>query len=129
MIYGIGTDIVAVDRMVRSIRRHGNGMAERILGEPELLEYRAVSESARAPFLAKRFAVKEATAKAFGLGFRDGLTMAQIVVEHDERGKPLLNFSGRALELVGECSIGESFVSISDEKGHAVAFVILMRGE
>lgn len=129
MIYGIGTDIVAVERMVQSIERHGEGMAERVLSATERLEYDRLSEQTRPAFLAKRFAVKEATAKAFGLGFRQGLAMHQIGVVHDQHGKPTLDFTGRAAELLMEQSIGESFVSISDEKGHAVAFVILMRGK
>lgn len=127
MIFGIGTDIVAVERMEQSLARHGDAMAERILAESELLEYRSLADKRRPAFLAKRFAVKEASAKAFGLGFRNGLAMTQIAVGHDDHGKPQLQFHGRAVELFDEFAIGDTHVSISDEKGHAVAFVIFMR--
>ncbi len=125
MIYGIGTDIVNIARIANVIGRHGPRFAERILAESER---RAFAETARPEhFLAKRFAAKEAAAKAFGTGFSDGLCMSDIAVMHDERGRPLLHFSGRAESLCHELGIGEHFLSISDEKEHAIAYVILMR--
>ncbi len=124
MIYGIGTDIVSIERITQALERHGERFAERILA---LSELPAFSEAAQpAHFLAKRFAAKEAAAKAFGTGFRDGLVMADIAVTHDGLGKPLLVFSGRAESLCDELGVGERFLSISDEKEHAIAFVTLM---
>ncbi len=125
MIYGIGTDIVSVARIAGALRRHGARFAERVLAESE---QRAFAEAAKPEhFLAKRFAAKEAAAKAFGTGFSDGLCMADIAVMHDKRGRPLLSFSGRAESLCKELGIGEHFLSISDEKDNAIAFVTLMR--
>ena len=125
MIYGIGTDIVSIARIAGAIERHGERFARRILAQSE---QQAFAEAAKPEhFLAKRFAAKEAAAKAFGTGFSDGLCMSHIAVTHDERGRPLLSFSGRAESLCGELSIGEHFLSISDEKDNAIAFVILMR--
>lgn len=125
MIFGIGTDIVSVSRMQGALERHGERFAERILATAELEEYHQSGKPAH--FLAKRFAAKEAAAKAFGTGFRDGVTMSDFIVTHDELGKPLLNFSGKAADYCKAQGIGQSFVSISDEKEHAVAFVTLMR--
>lgn len=125
MIFGIGTDIVSVSRMQSALQRHGERFAERILAEEELEEYRQSSKPAQ--FLAKRFAAKEAAAKAFGTGFRNGLAMNDFIVAHDALGKPLLQFAGRAEQFCSEQGVGEAFLSISDEKEHAVAFVTLMK--
>ena len=125
MIYGIGTDIVSIARIATALERHGVRFAERILAPSEREAFR---ESARQEhFLAKRFAAKEAAAKAFGTGFRDGLCMSDIAVTHDGRGRPLLSFGGRAQSLCEELGIGEHYLSISDEKDNAIAYVILMR--
>lgn len=125
MIYGIGTDIVSVVRMERALARHGEPFAERLLGEQELQEFHAAARPAR--FIAKRFAAKEAAAKAMGTGFRNGLALRHICVVHDELGKPLLEFHGKGLELLNELGIGETFVSVSDEHDVAIAFVTLMK--
>lgn len=125
MIFGIGTDIVSVARMEVAIQRHGERFASRILAAQEMEEYQRHARPAQ--FLAKRFAAKEAAAKAFGTGFRDGLAMHDFIVAHDELGKPLLQFSGHAAQFCQEQGVGESFLSISDEKEHAVAFVTLLK--
>lgn len=125
MIYGIGTDIVRVARMEAGLARFGERFARRILADAEWEGFRRAPHPAR--FLAKRFAAKEAAAKAFGTGFRDGLGLSQIVVAHDARGRPLLEFSGRAAEFVREEGIGAAHLSVSDEDSHAIAFVTLVR--
>lgn len=125
MIYGIGTDIVSVKRMQESLERHGEHFAMRILADEEMEGFR--SAPSQAGFLAKRFAVKEATVKAFGTGFRDGISMGHIYVDHDSMGKPLIKLSGRALELFDENGVGERHVTISDEREYAVAFVTLLK--
>ena len=71
MIFGIGTDIVSVQRMRRNLGRYGERFARRILSESELEEFRATAKPEN--FLAKRFAAKEAAAKAMGTGFSGGL--------------------------------------------------------
>jgi holo-[acyl-carrier protein] synthase len=123
VIFGIGTDIVCVDRIERSLERFGDRFAHRILTEHELEDFRTVRQ--RAHFLARRFAAKEATAKALGLGFRDGLGLRQIGVTHDDKGKPLLEFNGFALEFVRSKGVTEFHISLADEQDHAVAFVAL----
>ncbi|MDH5784750.1 MAG: holo-ACP synthase [Chromatiales bacterium] len=125
MIFGIGTDIVSVARMEQALERHGDRFAERILATSELDEFRQSNKPAH--FLAKRFAAKEAAAKAFGTGFRYGLAMNDFLIGHDGLGRPLLQFTGKAEEYRKRNAIGESFLSISDENEHAVAFVTLLR--
>ena len=125
MLVGIGTDIVRIARFERMLERHGTRIAERILGAEELREFAACARPAR--FLAKRFAVKEAVAKAFGTGFRDGLSLRHIGLKHDGLGRPELSFSGRATELCALLRVGDSHVSVADEDDYAVAFVTLLR--
>jgi holo-[acyl-carrier protein] synthase len=125
MIFGIGTDIVRVSRIQKSLDRYGERFARRILAGQELDDFRHTLHPAR--FLARRFAAKEAVVKAYGTGFTQGMTFQDIVVTHDAAGKPLLLLSGRALELQREMGIGEPFISISDEQEYAVAFVTLLK--
>ena len=126
MIFGIGTDIVRVARMQKNVERYGEKFAERILTPAELEEYRR--ESRPAHFLAKRFAAKEAAAKAMGTGFRDGLMFHHIGVGHDAAGKPKLEFTAEAAAFVAAHGITNVHVSLADEDDHAVAFVTLASG-
>ena len=123
MIFGIGTDIVRVQRMARNLDRWGDRFAERILTEAEMKEYERYSRKAN--FLAKRFAAKEAAAKAMGLGFQGGLELKQIGTGHDRRGKPVLVLSGFAQSFVDKQGISSTHLSITDEREYAVAFVVL----
>lgn len=127
MIYGIGTDIVAVARMQDSLDKHGERFARRILTDAEYEKYQGHTHPAG--FLAKRFAAKEAAAKALGTGFRDGLSLQHIEVSNDVLGKPELKFYLRASELLGSLGIGASYLSLSDEKEFAVAYVVLTKAE
>lgn len=122
MIYGIGTDIVQISRLEASLARHGDRFAERILSGPELDAFSTQAQPAY--FLAKRYAAKEAAAKAFGTGFRDGLSLRHIIVTNDDNGRPSLRFVETAQKLVDQLNIGESHLSLSDEKEYAVAFVV-----
>lgn len=124
MIYGIGTDIVSVQRISAGLSRYGDRFARRILGETELAGF--CGATSQAHYLAKRFAAKEATVKALGTGFRDGLALSQITVNHDPLGKPTLEFSGKALTLVRQLGIEAAHLSLADEKEYAIAFVTLM---
>lgn len=122
MIYGIGTDIVAVARMRDALARHGERFAQRLLHPDELEAYAAAREPER--FLAKRFAAKEAFSKALGTGLRPPATLSAIGVSHDPLGKPLYVF-GEVL-AAHLASLGLSaHLSISDERENVIAFAIL----
>ncbi len=128
MIFGIGTDIVRVARMQTNLEQHGERFAARVLSDVEFTEFTKLSNVAvQARFLAKRFAAKEAAAKALGTGFRDGLSLKHAVVAHDEHGKPLLQWQGAGCEFVERFGIGESFLSIADEADYAIAYVVLLK--
>jgi len=124
MIFGVGADIVRVARMEENLKRYGDKFAPRILTRNELADFQKSAQPAH--FLARRFAAKEAAAKAIGTGFSGGLGLKDIGVAHDEKGRPLLEYYGRAVELIRELNIGKGYLSIADEQDHAVAFVTLL---
>lgn len=123
MTYGIGTDIVRVARMRRNLERFGLRFAARILTDTELAEFHRHPRQAH--FLAKRFAAKEAVAKAMGIGFRHGLRLRDIGVVNDDNGRPSLEFFGYANTFMQAHAITEAHVSLADEEDYAVAFVTL----
>lgn len=124
MIFGIGTDLVHIPRMEALLLKHGDKFAERILSESEFDIFKQSPN--QASFLAKRFAAKEATAKALGTGFRDGLSLRHIAVSNNHHGKPELQFFDRATSLANELKVGRSMISLSDENEYAIAFVTLL---
>ena len=123
MIYGIGIDLVEVVRFRDSYGRFGERLAQRILGEAELDEFRLARQPVR--FLAMRFAAKEACSKALGTGFRDGVSPRRIRVQHDHRGKPSLSFAPALDARLAAHGISTSHVSMADEREYAVAVVVL----
>ncbi len=123
MIFGIGTDIVRIPRMADNLDRYGERFAARILTRSEMATF--TDSAQQASFLAKRFAAKEAAAKALGTGFRDGLNLHDIGVDNDALGKPLLVFSQQAQQILQKQGIGNSHLSLSDEKEYAIAYVVL----
>ena len=123
MIYGIGTDIVEVSPIEDSLARFGDAFAQRILNEREWLAYAQSQTQAR--FLAKRFAAKEAFAKALGTGLRAPATFQNIEVTHDDLGKPILDLAPELQALLDRQGILHAHLSVSDEKALAAAFVVL----
>ncbi len=122
MIFGIGTDIVSIERIQQTLDRHGAQFAQRILTDHELIELNDVKEVA--PWLAKRWAAKEAFGKAAGIGIRAPLAMNAIGVKNDEHGKPVFEVSPVVDAWLRERTIARTHVSISDEHAHAIAFVV-----
>ncbi len=127
MIYGVGTDLVEVTRIQESLQRFGHDFARRILGEYELQEFAQSSQQAR--FLAKRFAAKEAFAKALGTGIRHPATFANIQVAHDDMGKPVFDFAPELMALLETKQICFAHLSVSDEKAFATAMVVLEKAD
>ena len=123
MIFGIGTDIVEYARIEALWARYGKRLAERLLSKSELPELGAHADPAR--FLAKRFAAKEAFAKAVGSGMRHPVGLRRISVTHDGLGKPVLQFDEVLRTYLAQLGINGHHVSISDERDFIVAFVVL----
>jgi holo-[acyl-carrier protein] synthase len=122
MIYGIGTDIVAVARLRGMWERHGDKALEKLLAPQEMEEFAKAADKGR--FLAKRFAAKEAFSKALGTGVRPPATLTAIAVGHDDLGKPELQFHGQLEKMLKNKNL-TAHLSISDEAEYAVAYVIL----
>lgn len=127
MIFGIGTDIVEYARVEKIHARYGDRFAERILSEDEIAEFRLHSNPAR--YLAKRFATKEAFAKAVGSGLREPVTLRRIGTTHDDLGKPMLVFHETLSTHLEQLGIKGHHLSISDERNLVVAFVVLEKTE
>jgi len=124
VIFGVGTDIVQISRIKAATERHGESFAQRILADTEFELYKKASRPDA--YLAKRFAAKEAAAKAMGTGFTNGLSLQHIIVTNAASGQPQLELVGRAKKLGEELGFEQSFLSLADEKEYAIAYVTLM---
>jgi holo-[acyl-carrier protein] synthase len=125
-IYGIGTDIVKCARIAKMSAEHGAGFARRILTEYEMIAF-AEQKNNQMAFLAKRFAAKEAVAKALGTGFRDAVLLTQVGIETDAVGRPSVVFYGKTKEYVESLGILDVHISLSDEEDYVVAFALISK--
>jgi holo-[acyl-carrier protein] synthase len=123
MIYGIGTDIIAVGRIEQALNRHGDRFARRILAAAEWEDF--ATSVHRARFLAKRFAAKEAFVKALGTGMRHPATWHNISVTHDALGRPGFGLEPELAQVLAQHKILGHHLSISDEAEMVVAFSVL----
>lgn len=123
MIAGLGVDIVDVERVRALYERFGPRLAERLLAPSEQAQYRRADDPAR--LVAKRFAAKEAGAKALGTGIGQGVRFRDLATEHAPTGAPRLALVGRAREIADRLGITRVHLSVSDERATVVAFVIL----
>lgn len=123
MIFGIGTDIVEYARIEAMWARYGARFSARVLSERESSDFQASPNASR--FLAKRFAAKEAFAKATGSGLREPVSLRRISITHDGLGKPVLLFDEVLRTHLAQLGISGHHLSISDERNTIVAFVVL----
>lgn len=123
MIYGIGTDLLDARRIRGGLARFGEHYADRILAPAEHAGYYASRDPAR--FLAKCFAAKEAFAKAAGTGLRPPVSLRNIAVLRDARGKPLIECAPELEAWLVRRGITAHHVSLSDEGDLILAYVIL----
>ena len=122
MIYGIGTDILRIERIEQLYDKYGQALAERLLSRIELLEWRSVGNKTN--FLAKRFAAKEAFAKAVHTGLRSPVTLHHISIAHDKLGRPEFVVEPPLQEWLRQQGIGRVHLSLSDGNGAVVAFAV-----
>ena len=122
MIYGVGTDIVAVARLGKLYERHRERAVDKLLAPDERADLATASDPAR--FLAKRFAAKEALGKALGIGVAAPATLPNIAVVHDKLGKPAFAYAPALTSYLTERGL-TAHLSISDEHDFALAFVVL----
>jgi holo-[acyl-carrier protein] synthase len=122
MIQGIGVDIVDKRRMDHAVRRWGDRFTGRILTHEE---QRACAVKAdRIGCIAARFAAKEALLKAMGTGLISGMSWKDMEVVSSPEGKPDLKATGGIALRLNGCEV---HLSLSHEKDHAIAFVVLER--
>jgi holo-[acyl-carrier protein] synthase len=123
MIFGVGTDVVEIERIAKALERFGEKFAQRVLCESELERFS--KHRLPANYLAKRFAAKEAFTKALGTGIRSPANWHGVWVRNLESGKPVLEFSDALKKFMSEKGVTAAHISLSDEKGVAFATVIL----
>ena len=122
--FGIGTDILSIDRIQRSLKN--KNFVKRIFNEKEILKCKSVNKSVNC--YAKRFAAKEAFSKALGTGVSNGLNFNEIVILNKKTGKPYINVVGQTKKILYRKFKGKKIkisLSLSDEKKYAVAFVTI----
>ena len=123
MIYGIGTDLVDLDRIKKM--KSLSAFAKKILGAQELEQYAGLSNEPKQFYLGKQFAAKEAFVKALGTGFKDPIFPRDIQILRNALGKPEILLSAGAKSYVEDLGITKSHVSLSDESNHLLAFAVL----
>ena len=125
-IFGIGTDIVNINRMEKSLRRNGDAFKKRIFSKNEII----YCERKKNPFTfyAKRFAAKEALSKALGTGIRKGINFKNIEISNDNLGKPSIKLRGSTaifLKKKIKTKKYSIYLSLSDDEPWAQATVII----
>lgn len=124
-IVGLGTDLARIERFRSFVEKKKTALLGRLftLGEREY----AFAKKDPAPHLAARFAAKESCLKAFGLGWREGISWHDMEVVPDSLGRPDLQLSGRAAEIAAEKKVEVVHLSYSHDGDYAVATVVLER--
>jgi holo-[acyl-carrier protein] synthase len=124
MILGIGTDMIEIARIARSVERYGESFLHRVYTEEEVAYCQRKKKNSAESFAA-RFAAKEAGAKALGTGISRGVAWTEFAVTREPSGRPLLEFRGRAAEIAKAMGIARVSLSITHTREMAMAVVIV----
>ncbi|MBS0400295.1 MAG: holo-ACP synthase, partial [Proteobacteria bacterium] len=125
MIFGIGTDILQLQRVKQTYGRFGERFVRHLLMPEEKAQLVLTSRPVR--FLAMRFAAKEAIVKAMGTGFAHGVWIRDVGVVQNAWGRPEVVYSPRGEGVRRALGIGDGHVTLSDEAGLVVAVAVLMK--
>ncbi len=123
-LFGVGTDIIRVNRLKKSLKK--KPFLSRIFNEEEIIKCRRIKKNSNC--FAKRFAAKEAFSKALGTGISKGINFKEIIVLNEKSGKPyikLINNTKKIVERKLKKKRYKISLSIADEKDYAVAFVTI----
>ena len=126
MIYGNGIDIIDINRIRKVIDKYGNRFKKRCFSSSEIERSEKRKKSVES--YAKRYAAKEACAKALGTGLARGVFWKNIEVKNNQFGKPFIKLHGKAKEIfknMNKTSNTQVEVSLSDEKKYAIANVTI----
>ena len=122
MVKGIGTDLIEIARVEEAVQRYGDRFVDRVLTSEEKQRFDRSKQPVA--FLAKRWAAKEAAAKALGTGIGSSAGFHDFSVENDELGAPKLMLSGNAAKTASIKGVEQTHISLSDEQHYALAFVV-----
>lgn len=125
-IFGIGTDIVNINRVEKNIKTKGKSFKKRIFSSKEILYCEKRKRSTE--HFAKRYAAKEAFSKALGTGIRNGINFKDIEILNDNLGKPKINLKGSTATFLKKKIKKKKFfiyLSLSDDKPWAQATVLI----
>ena len=125
-IFGIGTDIVNIKRMEKSLKRYGMKFKNNIFSKNEIIY--CEQKKNPFPFYAKRFAAKEALSKALGTGIRKGINLKNIEITNDSFGKPSIELKGSTAAFLKKKIKTKKYsiyLSLSDDIPWAQATVII----
>lgn len=122
MIYGVGTDLVHIDRIRDS--KDINRLARRVLTDNEYSIFSGLTSTQQCRYLAKQFAAKEAISKAFGTGVRGSILMSNMEVLRNPQGKPIVEYQGPLREIADEMGV-ITHISLSDQGDHSIAFAVI----
>ena len=123
-IFGIGTDIVNINRIKNSLKN--KNFINRIFNKKEILKCKKITNSINC--YAKRFAAKEAFTKALGTGISNGINFNEIVILNKKSGRPYISIIGQTKKIIDKKfkkKKSKISLSLSDEKKYAVAFVTI----
>ena len=123
-IIGNGVDIVENKRIKNSLKN--KNFIKRIFTKNEIIKSKNLIN--KTSYFAKRFAAKEAFVKALGEGFRNNINFNNIEITNDKKGKPLITISDNVKKFLKKkfkLKKYKIFLSLSDEKNHSIAYVII----
>lgn len=125
MIYGIGVDIIEIERIKKSLKRFPDQFEEKVFTQNEIDYCRSKADPSK--HFAGRFAVKEAVMKSLGRGMGHSIDWKDMEVLNKESGQPVLRIQGRGKDLFDSLRLKEILISISHSKSHAVGQAIAVK--
>ena len=129
MILGIGIDIIDIRRIKKIIIKYGDRFLKKCFLQTEI--HKSENRRNTIQSYAKRYAAKEACAKALGTGLAKGVYWKDIEVSNNNLGKPILTLHNKAAKILNQISSNNTRieVSLSDEKNYAISNVIIFNGK
>jgi holo-[acyl-carrier protein] synthase len=123
MILGVGTDLIEISRIRKSIDRYGEHFLHRVYTAGEIAYCSRKKQSAES--YASRFAAKEAAAKALGTGISHGVSWRELEVTRQPGMRPEIRFHGRAASIAQSLGVRHASLSLTHSRDLAMAYVML----
>lgn len=128
MIVGIGTDLVKISRIDDLYKKFSSKLLEKLLTKEESTKFEEMESSKRIKYLAKRFAAKEALVKSLGTGFNDSVSLRDISISNNDKGKPYYDISEKLDQYIQKTLQVNKYsinLSITDDREYANAIAII----